>query len=589
MLEFLKKIVKQAIINIVSMIISMVVLFFVISLALGFFDSSAKQKISDSSILKLDLQGEIVEKPLSFFAELLSKKRDSDSKTCIWDILSTINHAKSDARIKAVYIIVDHLKAGWAQVEEIRHALEEFKKSGKEIHIYSSAYTHKTYFLATLADKIYLHPEGDFQLQGLSVVSTFYKPLLDKLEVQPQVFRVGSYKSAVEPFIGTQLSKESREQLDSLLQDIYKKFLTSVSDYLSASNNKKTIQDINAWAEALAIETPVKAVEEKLVTKLQYKDDVENAMKEQFGPDAKFVSFTEYKSQVKSSKRDKKIAVLVAEGEINTGHSANGLVGAASFAKLIKKIKEDDSIKAVVLRINSPGGSALASDDIWKELKELQKKKPIVASMSNIAASGGYYIATACNKIIAHHTTITGSIGVFGIVFDAHLLLKNKIGIVTDVVKTNAHADMFYNMGRSFNEYEKNIIQQHVERTYRTFVQRVVDGRKMPTKEVEKVAQGRVWSGHMALVHKLVDDLGGIDKAITTAAQLAGLGDYEVVYKPQQSFGNWEESVYDAKCALSLIQNFTASRERLLEDLTLQRLASLQGVQARLPYGIEIF
>lgn len=564
----------------------MVIVPLIVITIVAFFGSKSSKKISDNSVLTIDLQGEIVEKPLSYFEELWSHERDAKSKTCLWDILESINHAKTDSRISSIYLLLGSAKIGWAQAEEIKSALENFKKSGKTIIAYSESYTHKTYLLATVADHIVLHPEGDFTLQGLSAVTTFYKPLLDKLEIHPQVFRVGDYKSAIEPFICTQMSKESKEQLDLLLNNIYNRFLTTVSTYLDT-----TTSAVNNMAETLCINSPEEALYRKLITRLGYKCDVETMIKALLPSteNVNYVDFISYRSQTKKSKKENKIAVLIAEGEITLGHSTTNSIGSETFVRMIRKIKEDDSIKAVVLRINSPGGSALASDIIWSELLALQAKKPIVASMSNVAASGGYYIAAACNHIVAYPTTITGSIGVFGLFFDAHLLLKNKLGIVTDVIKTNSHADMLNNMGRPLSEYEKGVIQKQVEKVYAKFISVVSEGRKLKIENVYKIASGRVWSGIMALEHKLVDELGTFNSAIATAAKLAKLEneDYTVIYCQKKSITDWDQNLYDAKCMMYIMQNLN-NQEELINTICTQTLMNTQGIQSKMPYSLTI-
>lgn len=582
------KFIKQILLNVISIILTMIIVPIVIIAIISFWGAKSNKKISDNSVLTIDLQGDIVEKPLSYFEELWSHERDSKSKTCIWEIIEAINHARTDNRISSIYLQLSSTRIGWAQIEEIKSALENFKKSGKTIVAYSYSYTHKTYMLATVANSIVLHPEGDFILHGLSAVTTFYKPLLDKLEIQPQIFRVGQYKSAIEPFVCTQMSKESREQLDLLLNNIYNRFLNTVSVYIGA-----TTSIINNMAETLAIISPQKALEAKLITRLGYQCDIDNTFKTQFhitdNQDVNYIDYISYNTQAKKSNKQNKIAVLIAEGEITSGHSTANSIGSESFVRMIRKIKKDDSIKAVILRINSPGGSALASNTIWKELQELRKKKPIVASMSNMATSGGYYIAAACNQIVAYPTTITGSIGAFGLFFDTHLLLKNKLGIVTDVAKTNTYADMLNNIGRPITEYEKNVIQKQLEAVYDAFILIVSEGRNIKKEIVYKIASGRVWSGIMALEHKLIDELGTFTTAINAAAKLANLEteNCNIVFCQKKSITDWEQNIYDAKCMIRVIENFT-NYENLIDAICTQQLINMQGIQSRVPYELTI-
>jgi protease-4 len=582
------KFIKQIILNVISIILTMIIVPIIVLAIVAFVGSKSNKKILNNSVLTIDLQGEIVEKPLSYFEELWSHERDARSKICLWEIIEAINHARTDNRISSIYILLGTTKIGWAQIEEIRSALENFKKSGKTILAYSDSYTHKTYMLSTVADHIILHPEGDFTLQGLSIVTTFYKPFLDKLEIHPQVFRVGQYKSAVEPFICTQMSKESREQLDLLLNNIYSTFLKTVSGYLNT-----TTSVVNNMAETLSVTSPQKAKDLKLVTQLGYNYDVDYMLKVLLHiPDSESVNYVDlisYNTQTKKSKKDNKIAVLIAEGEITLGHSTSNSIGSESFVRMIRKVKNDDSVKAVILRINSPGGSALASNTIWKELKELQKKKPLVASMSNVAASGGYYIATACEQIVGYPTTITGSIGAFGLFFDTHLLLKNKLGIVTDVAKTNSYADLFSNIGRPLTDYEKGIIQKNLEKVYDTFLLIVSEGRKLKIEDVQKISSGRVWSGSMALEHKLLDELGTFSSAVAIAASLAKLEveDCQIIYCPKKSITDWDQNLYDVKFVIHIMKNLTDQKE-LINAICTQPIMNIQGIQSKMPYALSI-
>lgn len=588
MIKFLKNFIKKVVLNTFSILLSILIIPVIISAIIYLINSKSKPKIVENSVLKIDLQGHVVEKPLTFFEELLAYEKDSKSKIYLWSILDSIKYAKTDNKISALYIKIEHLSIGWAQIEELKNAIEEFRKNGKLVVIYSDSYTQKSSMLATAADHIVLHPEGNFSLEGLSIVVTFYKTLLDKLEIKPEIFRVGTHKSAIEPFILSAMSTENKAQLQCLLDDIYNVFLIAMSKYTGLP-----VVKINEFADKLELWNPQKSLDSKFITKLGYIVDAENLLKEKLNiktsEKINYVDTEDYASQIPKSKKKDKIAILVVEGEITTGQSTKNSIGSDTLIKTIRKIKEDESIKAVVLRINSPGGSALASDSVWKELKELSSKKPIVASMSNIAASGGYYIATACTKIVAYSTTITGSIGVFGLFFDTHLLLKNKLGIVTDVVKTNSHADMGTNAGRSLTEYEKNIIQSQVEKIYKTFIQRVADNRKLLTEEVEKIASGRVWSGSMAHRHNLIDEIGTINTAIEIATKLGGLESMNcsIVYYPYKSTNIWEELFSNAKISLFLLQNCN-NEEALLASFYAKYLLDNQGIQMKMPYTLDI-
>jgi protease-4 len=499
-----------------------------------------------------------------------------------------IKHAAVDSNIQGIYLEANALKAGWASLEEIRNALLSFQKSGKFIVAYGEHYTQKTYYLASLADDIVLHPEGMFPLRGLSQTVFFYKALLDQLEVAPQVFRVGEYKSAVEPFIRQDMSQASKHQSSELLNAIYDHFLANIA---IARGLKKT--SIRAMADALLVVMPRDACCAKLVSQVGHFDDAESLIKTKLSlareASINYVSFNKYallKKTLQSSK--KQIAVLIAEGNIVDGFGAPGTIGSKDLASSLRTIREDDSIQAVVLRINSPGGSALAADVLWKELILTKARKPVVASMSDVAASGGYYLASACTHILAHPTTITGSIGIFGLFFDIHALLSNKLGITTDAVKTGSSADLFENPGRPLNNHEKTMIQKVVDKGYNTFLERVAAGRQVNKQAVARVAGGRVWTGKMAQEKGLVDELGGLETAIQVAAKLAAIGDeYAVSYwprpqtLPEQVLSGWKNHVSSETVLSTLQANFPVFKH-------MQELIDMTGIQARLPYIIEI-
>jgi len=499
-----------------------------------------------------------------------------------------IKHAREDKNIQGIYLEASALRAGWASLEEIRNALLSFQKTGKFIVAYGENYTQKTYYLASLADEIVLHPAGIFPLKGLSQTVFFYKTLLDKLEVAPQVFRVGEYKSAVEPFTRQDMSQASKHQSGKLLDAIHDHFLSSIA--IARGLEKASIQTM---VDALSVVIPRDACHAKLASQVGHFDDAEALIKNRLSlaqeAHINYVPFANYALFKKTPRSSKKqIAVLIAEGNIIDGTGAPGTIGSKDLATSLKAIRKNKSIKAVVLRINSPGGSALAADVLWKELILTKAQKPVVASMSDVAASGGYYMAAACNRILAHPTTITGSIGIFGLFFDVHALLSNELGITTDVVKTGSSADLFENPGRSFNSHEKKMIQKVVDEGYNTFIERVAAGRNMDKELVERVAAGRVWTGQLAQEKGLVDELGGLEAAIQAAAELAAIEDeYTVSYWPrlqtlsEQVRSGWKNHVGNETALRTLQASFPALKP-------MQELINMTGIQARSPYMIEI-
>lgn len=579
----MQQFVKQVLIVVVGIFTSMV-LFAVIGVVLL---QPGKPRITDKTVLHIALRGKVVERSPDALMQLF--KGEQEQVIDLLALKDAIKHAQEDKNIQGIYLEANVLKAGWASLEEIRNALLSFQETGKFIVAYGEHYTQKTYYLASLADAIVLHPEGIFPLRGLSQTVFFYKALLDQLEVAPQIFRVGKYKSAVEPFIRQDMSQASKHQSGKLLNAIYDHFLDRIA--LARGLKKASIQTM---ADTLSAIMPRDAYHAKLVSQVGHFDDAEALIKTRLSlaPEASinYVSFGKYASFKKTPQSSKnKIAVLIAEGNIVDGAGTPGTIGSKDFASSLRAIRKDKSIKAVVLRINSPGGSAFAADVLWKELILTKAQKPVVASMSDVAASGGYYLASACNKILAHPTTITGSIGIFGLFFDVHALLSNKLGITTDAVKTGSSADLFENPGRPLNNHEKTIIQKVVDKGYNTFLERVAAGRNIDKQVIARVAGGRVWVGQMAQEKGLVDELGGLEAAIQSAAKLAAIEDneYTVSYWPrpqtvsEQVLSGWKNHVGNEAALCTLQANFPAFKH-------MQELINMTGIQARLPYMIEI-
>lgn len=578
----MKHFLKQIFAIVLGIFASLALLVSVVS----FFLQPSKPKLTSKTVLRIALQGNVVERANDTLTQFIQGGQDE-----VVDLLAfkgAIKQAQKDKRIQGIYLEAGALRAGWASLEEMREALLSFKKAGKFIVAYGESYTQKTYYLASLADDIVLHPAGIFPLQGLHQTVFFYKKLLDKLEIAPEVFRVGSYKSAVEPFIRQSMSPASKHQSTVLLKTIYNHFLHQVA---TARTIKKA--SLEAMADTLAVMLPQDACQAKLVTQVAHVDGAEALIKARLGVDQKadvhYISYEKYVSLKKTRSASKnQIAVLIAEGPIVDGKGGPGTIGAKGLAADLKAAREDDTIKAVVLRINSPGGSALASDVLWQELMLTKAKKPVVASLSDVAASGGYYLASACDRIVAQPTTITGSIGIFGLFFDVNALLRNKLGITTDVVKLGSSADLLSNLGRSFTAREKAVIQRVIDKGYATFLERVATGRGLDQETVKRVASGRVWSGHAAQKQDLVDDLGGLEDAIRAASELAVMPkDYVVSYWPK-SQTLYEQIFKRGRKNSNAIESLAALQATIPGWKHMQDLINMKGIQARLPYEIEI-
>jgi protease IV len=582
-MQSIRRILKQVLIVVIGIVASMV-----LCLGMGLLLlQPSKPRITDKTVLHIALHGKVVERSPDTLVQFFTG-REREQIIDLLVLEEAINRAQKDKNIQGIYLEANALQAGWANLETIRNALLSFQKTGKFIVAYGEHYTQKTYYLASLADEIVLHTGGVFNFRGLSQTVFFYKTLLNKLEIAPEIFRVGKYKSAVEPFTRLSMSQASRQQNSELLHAIYDHFLDTVA---TARGLKKDA--IQAMADTLSVVMPRNAYHANLVSQVGHFDDAETLIKAKLALPAEvsinyipFGKYAAFKKNVPSSKNN--IAVLIAEGSIVDGMGAPGTVGSKSFTASLNAIREDESIKAVVLRINSPGGSALAADVLWKELILTKVQKPVVASMSDVAASGGYYLAAACNRIVAQSTTVTGSIGIFGLFFDVHALLNNKLGITTDVVKTGSSADLFENPGRPLSTYEREVIQKIVNKGYDTFLERVASGRNMDKGVLERVAAGRVWIGQLAQKKGLVDELGGLEEAIRAAAKLAGIEDaYTVSYWPKaptlsaQVRSGWKSYARD-EAALHMLQRSCPAFRHA------QELINMTGIQTRLSYSIEI-
>ncbi|MEO8886191.1 MAG: signal peptide peptidase SppA, partial [Mucilaginibacter sp.] len=495
--------------------------------------------VDSNSVLRIAINYTVNERtPNNPLANLGFLGFDGDKAVGLKDILANIKKAKTDDHIKGIFLDESQMSAGEATVEEIRNALIDFKKSGKFIIAYSEAYSQSFYYLASVADKIYINPKGIFEFGGFSSQVTFYKGALDKLGIEAQVIKVGTYKSAVEPYVLTKMSDANRLQVTSYMNSLYDHFLTGIS--ASRKINKDSLYN---YANQLRIKEPEDALKYKLVDGLKYKDEILNEIKERTGisgkTDIKSVELADYTATETKNDVDEngpsnsRIAVIYASGEIGGGEGNDNNIGSETTSKAIRKARLDKKVKAIVLRVNSPGGSSLASDVIWREVALTKKVKPIIVSMGDVAASGGYYIACAADSIIAEPNTITGSIGIFAILPNLQKLFNDKLGITFDGVKTGKYADLG-DATRPLTPDEKAILQSQVNHGYDDFTKAVASGRHKTQAYINSIGQGRVWTGAQALKIGLVDKLGNMDDAIRSAAKMAGLKEYKLVSYPEQ-------------------------------------------------------
>lgn len=490
-------------------------------------------RVAESSILVIDLKDEFHEQGRT---NSLAAFSDGDNyEAGLYDAAKAIQDAAKDDNIKGIFIKLQPTQNGWASMQQLRAAILDFKKSNKFVYAYGEDISQGAYYLGAAADSIYLNPIGELELKGFATVLAFFKGTLDKLEIEPEIFYAGKFKSATEPFRSDKMSEPNRAQISEFISDFWNEFLVAAAAH--AGTDTATVHN---WAATGAIRFPQDAVDRKLVDRLLYWDEVEDRMRARTGAkkDEKleYISLNEYAehNRKKSQSGDSRVAVLFAEGQIvNEGNNNdNYQIAADDIVKVIRKLRKSDKIKAVVLRVNSPGGSALASEIILRELQLLKKEKPLIVSMGDLAASGGYYIACQADSIFAMPNTITGSIGVFSLMFNVHDLMKNKLGVTFDAVKNTEYAD-FPNGVRTLTENERARMQAQVDNIYTIFKSRVAAGRSMGIEAVDSIAQGRVWTGTDAKAIGLVDGLGDLDRAITSAARKANIKDYKVVTYPE--------------------------------------------------------
>ncbi len=554
------------------------------------FKQDAVTITKPNSILKIVLNGTIIDRekedPLAELRSLVPIGAGNEGMG-LNSILKKINNATLDEKIKGIYLYCKDIDGGYAAIEEFRNALLNFKKSGKFIYAYAEAYGQKEYYLASTATKIFLNPQGAMEWKGLSMSLMFYKNAFDKLGLDMQVFRHGKFKSAVEPFIADKMSEANRLQSETFLNSIWNSMITGISESRTITTN-----DLNALANNLTIQFPEDALAAKLIDATVYEDEVLSELKKKTGITEKeklnFILFDKYdfKSKKDVITTTDKIAVIYAEGSIESGEGGDDKIGSDQLAQAIKDARLDDKIKAIVLRVNSPGGSALASDVIWREVALAKKAKPTIVSMGNLAASGGYYISCAADRIFAQPNTITGSIGVFGLIPNLQKALQDKLGITIDTVNTNKHSDVGSTL-RPVSKEEYNYIQTSVEKVYDVFTKRVAEGRNMPQSSVDSIGQGRVWSGADALKINLVDELGGLNDAIAYAAKKANLKNYKLTELPKRTnpLDKWLGKV-EKDAETRIIQRNLGFTYPFLKQL--QTVIQVKGVQTRMPFELII-
>lgn len=585
-----------------SLLTAVIVLVLIIVGLIGYgVSSSTSEGVKDNSVLVLNLQGALEERSETTALDELLGQTVSVSGMGLDDLLSAIKKAQKHEDVKGIYIEAGAFAAdSYASLQAIHKALEDFRKSGKWIIAYADTYTQGAYYLASTANKIYLNPQGKIDWRGLAARPTYYKETLEKFGVKVQVAKVGTYKSAVEPYTSTEMSDANREQITAYISGIWKQITTDV-----AKSRKLTVQQLNQYADSFVTFAPATELQKlKLVDGLLYTDQVKKEVKKllKLDEDERIhqIGVTAMNDAVMDDIEGDEVAVYYAYGDVVDGAtgalSGNGAtIDAQVVCKDLEKLMNDDDVKAVVLRVNSGGGSAYASEQIWHSIMELKAKKPVVVSMGGMAASGAYYISAPANWIVAEPTTLTGSIGIFGMFPDFSGLLQEKLGLHYAEVKTNEYSS-FGTLARPFTEGEMKHIEGYINRGYQLFRQRVADGRKMKTEEVEKIAQGHVWLGQDAVKIKLVDQLGGLDDAVKKAAHLAKLTDHHTVAYPAKadwkdellnptSRGNYLSGAITSKWSDSVSPQVAALLEPFMFLQTLDRQSC---IQARIPFALSV-
>jgi protease-4 len=588
----MKQFFKFMFASMLGFIISGVVLFFILVGIITGMASKANNeevKIETNSILKLNLNYAIPERTAkNSFKNFDFSKFENNNDLGLNDVLDNIKKASTDENIKGIYLEMGINMNSFATIEEIRNELLAFKKTNKFIVAYGELADQKSYYLASVADKIYLNPAGELVLNGLSSSVMYLKNMFEKIGVNPELIRHGKFKSAGEPLIADKMSEANKEQISTYLGSLYNTMVNGI-----ATSRKKQPAEINSIINELMVQHPSDAVNLGLADGLKYDDEIELELKKLTATDLasnlNFIGMEKYARTPNptASISEDKIAVIYCNGEIVSGESGDGNMGSETIAKAIKKVRLDDKYKAIVLRINSPGGSAMASDVIWREVTLAKKAKPVIVSMASVAASGGYYIAAPADVIVAEPNTITGSIGVFGLLFNAKELLNNKLGVNFQTVKIGEYADLG-TPDRPLTVAERAIIQKGVDRIYMEFVSKVAQGRKLSEAQVDSIAQGRVWAATDAKKIGLVDEFGGLAKAIEIAKKKAKIDDCRLVNFPEMKdpFMTLIEDLSGQANLFFAKNSLTPEQIKMFENVN--KIMRYRGVQARMNFDINI-
>lgn len=591
-MQFLKNVLS----TIVGLFLFCLLFFFFILIIAAAVGSSSKEtvEVKDNSVIELDLSkvsmdyaGKFSSEKFAFFNE--------EPKNGLINVLKAIDVAKTDTKIKGITITNNMNSLGVAQLKTLRDKIAEFKKSGKFVVSYADTYAQTDYYLNSVADTLYVNPVGEFEFKGLSSELMFFKDFQEKSGITMEVIRHGKYKSAVEPFIANEMSPENREQMSGLLNDLWDSMITDI-----AASRKISKDSLNSIAQNLSARTPEMAKSRGLVDKIGYEDQyragIKKALKVAKDEDYEEISILDYAKANAAAdllkSMENQVAIIYAQGEITSGKGGLNQVGEISIREAFKTALEDEAVKAIVLRVDSPGGNALTSDLIWREVELAKKKKPVVVSMGNYAASGGYYISCGADRIFAEASTITGSIGVFG-VLPNFSKVANNLGVHAQTVSTHDNGAE-YSLFQPMQDKTRNVITQSVEQVYGVFVRRVAQGRKLTPEAVDAIGQGRVWSGTDAQRIGLVDEIGGLDAAVKYAAKKANMKDYGTVDYPEyeadfntflQNMGNGGVSMLQSRESL-IKQEVGEENYRIIERL--RRVSQIKGTQAMMPFEINI-
>lgn len=585
-MNFLKTMLASMLGSFITIVILIFIGFAIILGVILAATSDEEVVISKNTLLCLDLNKQIVERAPKMPFNFMTMR--SGNELGLDEILKSIAKAKEDENIRGIYLNTENISCGMGTLEEIRDALMDFKRSGKFLVSYVNLYSQGAYYLATAADQICLNPEGGILFKGLNAELMFLKGTLEKLDVEVQVIRHGKFKAATEPLFLKKMSQENREQITAVISDLWNQVILDISEA-----RKIDPSELNRLADELLVQNASDAMKYGLIDTILYKDEMLAKLRKLLSIDSSAkitsVSLENYMKvpNRNSSVAKEKVAVVFASGDVVDGEGTEENIGGERISRAVRKAREDKQVKAIVLRVNSGGGSALASEVIWREIELAAREKPVVASFGDVAASGGYYIACAANKIIAEPTTITGSIGVWGAIPNLQGLMNNKLGITFDNAMTNKNAD-FIPVMKPLTPYQIAVIQKDVDHIYDAFTQRVASGRHMPLGKVDSIGQGRIWSGTEAMNLGLVDTLGGLDAAIHMAATMAGLAQYRVTNLPVLK--DPIEQIIDQLTGKSTPDIYL--KQALGEEYHyfdyLRKLREMKGVQARMPFEITV-